>query len=146
MVERFVLPERITASAELRVRFPSGYSFDSRHEFGQGHERIKQRVDVIWHDHISMQYAVPQLGAALESVLDDGSDFSICEPQRTALPRIQNPLGAQKLPARLMAPLAEMSSKTIWKGTMQTPGQKYAHCFRLPMRQIAPIEVNSHHS
>ncbi len=145
MVERFVLPERLAAAAELRVRFPGRYSFDSRHEFGQGHVRLKQCVDVIWHDHVSMQYVVPQLCAALDCVLDDAGDFRICQPQWTARSRIQDPLGAQKLRARLMAPLAEMSSKTIWKGTMQTPGQKYAYCLGLPMRQISPIEVNCHH-
>jgi len=145
MIKRFVLPERLAAAAELGVRFPSRYSFDSRHKLGQGHKRLKQSVDVIWHDHVSMQYVVSQLGAALDYVLDDAGDLRIYEPQRAARSRIQDPLGAQKLPARLVTPLAEMSSKTIWKGTMQTPGQKYAHCLWLPMRQIAPIEVSCHH-
>lgn len=50
MVEGFVLPERATGTAEKRVRFAGGDTFQAVGDAGERDCRIDEDVDVVGHD------------------------------------------------------------------------------------------------
>ena len=98
VIERFVLPKRLSSTAQSGVDITSRNSLDRTGNLGERNIRVEQNVHVIGHDDVSMQQEAAALRAAKDRIFGIVGELRIGQPERTSLGGIE---GGIKFPELL---------------------------------------------
>jgi hypothetical protein len=90
MVEGLILPEGLAHAVQGGVGVARRNSFHDAGDFGEGQARFQQSVNVVGHDHKSVQFIAAKLGAAQDGAFGVISDFGVGKPARSESSAIQS--------------------------------------------------------
>ena len=96
MVERFILPEVFSGTAEPGIGVPSGNTFDDTGDFGKREVRVQEDVDMVGHDHVSVQIVAAEIGAAPDGIFGVVCQLGIGQPKRAGLCGVQGSIELAK--------------------------------------------------
>jgi hypothetical protein len=133
VIERFILPERVSPSPQKQIRRAGRTALDPPGNLRQLKPGRQKQMDVIRHNDKSEQLIIQTI--ALEHLSHNTPrDFRLLQPNRPIRRAIQNPIGFDKrssiIPTNLKKPRKRPS---------QSPRNEESHTRRMPMGKIASI-------
>ena len=145
VIERFVLPERISSAAQNLVGQPRRRAFQPPSNRGQRNFRFQQQVHMIGHDHPGLQCVKAPFSLAVpEGISDRFRNTRIFQPKGPESGLIDEPINSDESFPRILAGGGACPTSNIsWKRTGQTPSHKQQDSGRwlwLPVRQFSTIE------
>ncbi len=81
VIERFILPKRLSAAAQSGIGVPGGNTFDDAGDFGKREARVQEDMDMIGHEDISVQIVAAKLRAAPDGVFGIARNLRVSQPE-----------------------------------------------------------------
>ncbi len=136
-IEVFLLPERLTSSAEESVRVSCSGTFDSAHEIRKRDRRSPKNVDVIGHQNPGVDCAESAFCDLQELIANQGGDLGLAKEGRSGTSLIHEPVVDGKCLTRGQVRAVKTSAGRL--GAAECPGDEDRNLRSVTVGQTAAV-------